>query len=101
MRVEPGMLRTPEIGRVWLNSPSVSFRQLRGRAALIDFSDSRSLNSFLACLPCKPGMTAAGLGLSVIGIPRSEFTAAQYESNVNGAVPDFGLTDPAVVMESN
>ena len=100
MRVEPGMLRTPEIGRVWLNSPSVSFRQLRGRAALIDFSDSSSLNSFLACLPCKPGMTAAGLG-ALSGFPRSEFTAAQYESNVDGAVPDFGLTDPAVVMESN
>jgi hypothetical protein len=46
-------------------------------------------------------MTAIGLGLSVIGIPRSEFTRAQYESNVDGAVPDFGLTDPAVVMESN
>ena len=76
MRVEPGMLGAPEIGRVWLNSPSLSFPQLHGRVALIDFSDSSSLNSFLACLPCKLGMTATGLGLSIIGIPRSEFTAA-------------------------
>jgi hypothetical protein len=31
MRVEKGKVRAPEIGRVWLNSTPLSFRQLRGR----------------------------------------------------------------------
>ena len=30
MRVEKGKVRAPEIGRVWLNSTPLSFRQLRG-----------------------------------------------------------------------
>ena len=32
MKVAKGKVRTPEIGRPWLNSPPSYFRQLRGRA---------------------------------------------------------------------
>jgi hypothetical protein len=33
VRVEKGNARAPEIGRIWLNSSPLSFRQLRGRVA--------------------------------------------------------------------
>ena len=44
MRVEKGKVRAPEIGRVWLNSPPLSFRQLRGRTVLVDFWDYTCIN---------------------------------------------------------
>ena len=44
MRVEKGKVRAPEIGRVWLNSSPLSFRQLRGRAVLADFWDYTCVN---------------------------------------------------------
>jgi hypothetical protein len=44
MKVEKGQVRAPEIGRVWLNSPPLSFRQLRGSAVLVDFSDYTCVN---------------------------------------------------------
>ena len=34
MKVEKGKVRAPEIGRTWLNSSPLSFRQLRGRVVL-------------------------------------------------------------------
>ena len=36
MRVEKGKVRAPEIGRVWLNSTPLSFRQVRGRVVLVE-----------------------------------------------------------------
>jgi thiol-disulfide isomerase/thioredoxin len=44
MRVEKGRVRAPEIGRVWLNSPPLSLRQLRGRVVLVDFWDYTCVN---------------------------------------------------------
>ena len=44
MRVEKGKVRAPEIGRVWLNSTPLSFRQLRGRVVLVDFWDYTCVN---------------------------------------------------------
>lgn len=101
MRVEPGKVRAPEIGRVWLNSPALSFRQLRGRVVLVDFWDYTCVN----CIRTLPYVQAwhdryHDKGLTVIGVHTPEFTFAQYESNVERGVRDFGLTYP-IVIDSN
>ena len=98
MKVEKGTVRAPEIGRVWLNSPPLSFRQLRGRVVLVDFWDYTCVN----CIRTLPYVQAwheryRDLGLTVIGVHTPEFTFAQYESNVERGVKEFGLTYPIVV----
>jgi thiol-disulfide isomerase/thioredoxin len=101
MKVEKGQVRAPEIGRVWLNSPPLSFRQLRGRAVLVDFWDYTCVN----CIRTLPYVKAwharyKEKGLCVIGVHTPEFTFAQYESNVARGVREFGLTYP-IVIDSN
>lgn len=101
MRVEKGQVRAPEIGRVWLNSPPLSFRQLRGRVVLVDFWDYTCVN----CIRTLPYVQAwheryRDIGLTVIGVHTPEFTFAQYESNVERGVREFGLTYP-IVIDSN
>jgi thiol-disulfide isomerase/thioredoxin len=98
MRVEKGKVRAPEIGRLWLNSPPLSFRQLRGRVVLVDFWDYTCVN----CIRTLPYVQAwheryVGKGLTVIGVHTPEFTFAQYESNVERGIREFGLTYPIVV----
>jgi thiol-disulfide isomerase/thioredoxin len=98
MRVEKGKVRAPEIGRVWLNSSPLSFRQLRGRVVLVDFWDYTCVN----CLRTLPYVQAwheryGNKGLTVIGVHTPEFTFAQYESNVERGVREFGLTYPIAV----
>jgi thiol-disulfide isomerase/thioredoxin len=98
MRVDKGKVRAPEIGRVWLNSTPLSFRQLRGRVVLVDFWDYTCVN----CIRTLPYVQAwheryKDLGLTVIGVHTPEFTFAQYESNVERGIREFGLTYPIVV----
>jgi thiol-disulfide isomerase/thioredoxin len=98
MKVEKGTVRAPEIGRVWLNSPPLSFRQLRGRVVLVDFWDYTCVN----CIRTLPYMQAwheryQEKGLTVIGVHTPEFTFARYESNVERGIREFGLTYPIVV----
>jgi thiol-disulfide isomerase/thioredoxin len=98
MRVEKGKVRAPEIGRVWLNSTPLSFRQLRGRVVLVDFWDYTCVN----CIRTLPYVQAwheryRELGLTVIGVHTPEFTFAQYESNVERGIREFGLTYPIVI----
>src|SRR5579862_9313906 len=98
MRVEKGKVRAPEIGRVWLNSPPLSFRQLRGRVVLVDFWDYTCVN----CIRTLPYVQAwheryKDKGLTVIGVHTPEFTFAQYESNVERGIREFGLTYPIVI----
>ena len=98
MRVEKGKVRAPEIGRGWLNSTPLSFRQLRGRAVLVDFWDYTCVN----CVRTLPYVQAwhqryRDQGLTVIGVHTPEFTFAQYESNVERGVREFGLTYPIVI----
>jgi thiol-disulfide isomerase/thioredoxin len=101
MKVEKGQVRAPEIGRVWLNSPPLSLRQLRGRVVLMDFWDYTCVNC-LRTLPYVQGWHERyrDNGLTVIGVHTPEFTFAQYESNVERAVRDLGITYP-VVIDSN
>ncbi len=101
MRVEKGKVRAPEIGRVWLNSNPLSFRQLRGRVVLVDFWDYTCVN----CIRTLPYVQAwheryREKGLTVIGVHTPEFTFAQYESNVERGIREFGLTYP-IVIDSN
>jgi len=101
MRVEKGRVRAPEIDRVWLNSTPLSFRQLRGRAVLVDFWDYTCVN----CIRTLPYVQAwheryRDKGLTVIGVHTPEFTFAQYESNVERGIRKFGLTYP-IVIDSN
>lgn len=101
MKVEKGTVRAPEIGRVWLNSPPLSFRQLRGRVVLVDFWDYTCVN----CIRTLPYVQAwhdryREYGLTVIGVHTPEFTFAQYESNVERGIREFGLTYP-IVVDSN
>jgi thiol-disulfide isomerase/thioredoxin len=101
MRVEKGQVRAPEIGRIWLNSAPLSFRQLRGRVALVDFWDYTCVN----CIRTLPYVQAwheryRDEGLTVIGVHTPEFTFAQYESNVERGIREFGLTYP-IVVDSN
>jgi thiol-disulfide isomerase/thioredoxin len=98
MRVEKGKVRAPEIGRVWLNSTPLSFRQLRGRVVLVDFWDYTCVN----CIRTLPYVQAwheryRDKGLTVIGIHTPEFTFAQYESNVERGIHEFSLTYPIVI----
>lgn len=98
MRVEKGKVRAPEIGRVWLNSTPLSFRQLRGRVMLVDFWDYTCVN----CIRTLPYVQAwheryKDTGLTVIGVHTPEFTFAQYESNVERGIREFGLTYPIVI----
>ncbi len=101
MRVEKGQVRAPEIGRIWLNSGPLSFRQLRGRVVLVDFWDYTCVN----CIRTLPYVQAwheryRDLGLTVIGVHTPEFTFAQYESNLERGIREFGLTYP-IVVDSN
>jgi thiol-disulfide isomerase/thioredoxin len=101
MRVEQGKVRAPEIGHVWLNSPPLSFHLLRGRAVLVDFWDYTCIN----CIRTLPYVQAwheryRDKGLTVIGVHTPEFTFAQYESNVERGIREFGLTYP-IVIDSN
>lgn len=101
MRVEKGQVRAPEIGRVWLNSPPLSFRQLRGRVVLVDFWDYTCVN----CIRTLPYVQTwheryRDKGLTVIGVHTPEFTFAQYESNVERGIREFDLTYP-IVIDSN
>jgi thiol-disulfide isomerase/thioredoxin len=101
MRVEKGTVRAPEIGRVWLNSTPLSFRQLRGRVVLVDFWDYTCVN----CIRTLPYVQAwheryRDKGLTVIGVHTPEFAFAQYESNVERGIREFGLTY-AIVIDSD
>ncbi len=98
MKVEKGQVRAPEIGRLWLNSTPLSFRQLRGRVVLVDFWDYTCVN----CIRTLPYVQAwheryREQGLTVIGVHTPEFTFAQYESNLERGIRDFGLTYPVVI----
>lgn len=101
MKIEPRTVRAPEIGRLWFNSPPLSLRQLRGKVVLIDFWDYTCVN----CIRTLPYLKAwheryRDLGLVIIGVHTPEFTFAQYESNVERGIREFGLEYP-IVSDSN
>jgi thiol-disulfide isomerase/thioredoxin len=101
MKVEKGTVRAPEIGRIWFNSPSLTIRQLRGRAVLIDFWDYTCVNCIRTLPYLKEWHTRyQDKGLMVIGVHSPEFLFARYESNVERGIEEFALTYP-IVVDSN
>ncbi len=101
MKIEKGEVRVPEIGRVWFNSHPLSMRGLLGQVILIDFWDYTCVN----CIRTLPYLRAwheryKENGLVVIGVHTPEFTFAQYETNVERGIREFGLTYPIVVDSS-
>jgi thiol-disulfide isomerase/thioredoxin len=101
MKIEPRTVRAPEIGRLWFNSPPLTLRQLRGKVVLIDFWDYTCVN----CIRTLPYLKAwhqryRDRALVIIGVHTPEFTFAQYESNVERGIREFGLEYP-IVSDSN
>ena len=57
MRLDSKTVHAPEIGPVWLNSPPLSLRQLRGRVVLLDSWDFTCVNR-IRTLPYAGGAEA-------------------------------------------
>lgn len=89
-------IHAPEIeAERWLNSPSLSMKNLRGKAVLVDFWDYTCVN----CVRTLPYLKAwheryADQGLVVIGVHTPEFDFAREPSHVRRAIEAFGLPYP-------
>lgn len=98
MPLEAKTVPAPEIGPVWLNSPPLSIRNLRGRNILLDFWD-------YTCVNCIRGLPYVQewdrryrpLGLVTVGVHAPEFFFASVTELVQIAVQDLGLAYPVVL----
>jgi thiol-disulfide isomerase/thioredoxin len=95
--------RAPEFpkGVTWLNSPSLTLRQLRGKVVLVDFWEYTCVN----CIRTLPYVKEwdrryRDKGLVIIGVHTPEFGFAKQVANVRKAVGDFGLRYPIAVDSS-
>ena len=98
MRLDPKTVHAPEIGPVWLNSPPISLRQLRGRVVLVDFWDFTCVN----CIRTLPYVREwhrryEPLGLSVIGIHAPEFYFGRAPEILEQGIAEFGLPYPVML----
>ena len=101
MRVEKRKVRASGIGRVWLNSSALSFRQLRGRVVLVDFWDYTCVKGIRTLPYVQAGHERyKDKGLTAIGVHTPEFTFAQYQCSVERGIRELGLTYP-IVVDSN
>lgn len=101
--IQPKGVPAPEIvpGGVWINSTSLSLKELRGKVVLLDFWTYSCIN----CQRTLPYLRAwnekyADKGLVIIGVHAPEFEFEKNADNVRKAVADFGLTYP-VVQDNN
>jgi len=85
----------------WVNSEPLGPDELRGHVVLVNFWTLTCIN-WLRQEPHVRAWSQAyrGDGLVVIGVHTPEFTFAQYESNVERGIREFGLTYP-IVIDSN
>ncbi len=99
MSEERAKIRAPELeDGIWLNSPPLSMRGLRGRAVLIDFWDYTCVN----CIRTLPYVKEwhrryADKGLTVIGVHAPEFHFARWTDNVKRAIERFEISYPVVI----
>ena len=82
----------------WLNSPSLTPQQLRGKVVLVDFWTYSCIN----CLRSLPYVRAWAAkykdhGLVVIGVHAPEFAFEKDIDNVRRAVRDLGVTYPVAL----
>ena len=85
----------------WLNSAPVTSQSLRGKVVLVDFWTYSCINS-LRELPYIEAWAAKykDAGLVVIGVHTPEFSFEKERSNVEWALPKYGVTYP-VPMDNN
>ena len=85
----------------WINSKSLSAKELKGKVVLVDFWDYSCIN----CIRAIPYVRAwadkyKSSGLVVIGIHTPEFDVEKQRPNVERAVRKFGITYP-VALDSD
>jgi cytochrome c biogenesis protein CcdA/thiol-disulfide isomerase/thioredoxin len=85
----------------WINSPTLTLAQLRGKVVLVDFWTYSCIN----CLRSLPYVRAWAQkyrehGLVVIGIHSPEFAFEKDEANVRRAVRELGIAYP-VAMDND
>ncbi|MGH9401699.1 MAG: redoxin family protein [Terriglobia bacterium] len=91
-------IHAPEVGRHWINSPSLTLAALRGRVALVDFWDYTCVN----CVRTLPYLKEwderyRRHGLTVIGVHAPEFHFARTAKYVERAVKEMGIEYPVVL----
>lgn len=98
MRLDPKTVHAPEIGPVWLNSPPLTLRQLRGSVVLVDFWDFTCVN----CIRTLPYIVEwhkryAPLGLHVIGVHAPEFYFGRAPEILERGIEEFGIRYPVLL----
>ena len=98
MQLDPKTVHVPEISGVWLNSPPLTLRQLRGRVVLVDFWDFTCVN----CIRTLPYVREwhqryEPVGLSVIGIHTPEFDFGRTTSVLEQGIAEFELPYPVML----
>jgi thiol-disulfide isomerase/thioredoxin len=98
MRLDPKTVHAPEIGPVWLNSPPLTLRQLRGRVILLDFWDFSCVN----CLRTLPYLREwqrryEGLGLTLIGVHAPEFYFGRAAEIVEQGLAELDVRYPVLL----
>ncbi|MBI2689936.1 MAG: redoxin domain-containing protein [Acidobacteria bacterium] len=98
MHLEPKTVHAPEIGAVWLNSPPLSLRQLRGQVILVDFWDFTCVN----CIRTLPYIREwhrryHSLGLTVIGVHAPEFYFGRVPEILEQGIAEFDLPYPVML----
>ncbi|MGH9328305.1 MAG: redoxin domain-containing protein [Terriglobia bacterium] len=91
-------IHAPEVGRHWINSPSLTLTELRGRVVLVDFWDYTCVN----CIRTLPYVKRwdhryRPAGLTVIGVHAPEFHFARACRHVERAVKEMELEYPVVL----
>lgn len=98
MKLDPKTVHAPEFGQVWLNSPPLKLRELRGRVVLVDFWDFTCIN----CIRTLPYVKEwdrryKSSGLVVIGVHAPEFYFARASEVVARGAAEFGLEYPILI----
>jgi cytochrome c biogenesis protein CcdA/thiol-disulfide isomerase/thioredoxin len=86
---------------VWINSPPLALRELRGKVVLVDFWTYSCIN----CLRTLPYLRAwhreyEEAGLVIVGVHTPEFAFERSEANVRRAVASLGVAWP-VAMDND
>lgn len=98
MRLDPKTVHAPELGAVWLNSPPLTLRQLRGSVVLVDFWDFTCVN----CIRTLPYIVEwhkrySPLGLHVIGVHAPEFYFGRAPEILERGLEEFGIRYPVLL----
>ena len=98
MDIEKGKVHAPEIGQMWVNSPPLTMRSLRGGVVLVDFWDYTCVN----CIRTLPYVAEwhrrySDKGLTILGVHTPEFSFAHTRDFVAAAIERCGIGYPVVM----